>query len=151
MHHRCIIVILCMDKLLAPNFVPINMTQRWTEITIRRKRFEGVVRDHTIGGGLGLFFRVTKHGSYWKWHGSVKGQTYRRNLGTVCDVSLTDALRTAKSFFSNIKNGLPPEYGLIVTSELTFEEFYFAYITSDEFMLKQPAFQDSSKLRKENG
>ena len=138
-----------MHELFAPNFVPINMTQRWTEMAIRKKRFEGVVRDHTIGGGSGLFFRVTKHGSYWKWRGSFKGRTYRRNLGTVRDVSLADAIKTAKSFSSNIKNGLPPEYGLIVTSELTFEEAYFAYITSDEFKLKKPAYQNSFKLRME--
>ena len=138
-----------MHGLFAPNIAPIDMTQRWTEVAIRRKRFDGVVRDHTIAGGSGLFFRVTKHGSYWKWRGSIKGQTHRRNLGTVRDVPLAEALSTAKSFSANIKNGLPPEYGLAVTSDLTFEEAYFAYITSEEFKLKKPAYQASFRLRME--
>ena len=125
------------------------MSKKWTEIAICRKRFDGRVTDFSIRGGSGLFFRVTEHGTYFKWRAMSSGNTFRRNIGTVHDIPLSEALEIARRFRVNIKKGLPPEYGSISNTSLTFQEAYEAYIASVEFGAKKPNYRNSFCLRME--
>lgn len=133
----------------APLFAPPFMKRRWSEVAIKRKKFDGKAMDFTIQGGHGLFFRVEERGTYYKWRKMHAGRNHRAHIGSVHEVGLSEALDTAQKFSKNVREGLPPRFSLNANSGLTFQQLYEAYTSSQEFNARSPNYREQFKLRME--
>jgi integrase len=125
------------------------MAQLWTETTIRRKRFDGSEKWHSIAGTKGLFFKVRMDGSYYCWRMRNKGQNFFLHIGNVNELTLAEAKVRAEAARKNVKSGYPPDYASISPIELTMQEAYDQFIKSEYFLKNKPSYQSVFRYRME--
>ena len=109
------------------------MTKAWTEIAIKRKKFEGKRKTHTIPNTGGLSFSVREDGTYYEWRMMRCGENYKVHIGSVYEFSLEEAKNQAHQYRQNVKLGLPPQFDSLNQSALSFQDAYDEYISSREF------------------
>ncbi len=138
-----------MLQILHQKMYGCYMAQHWTEITIRRKRFDGKESWHSIVGTKGLFFKVRRDGTYYCWRMRNKGQDFFLHIGSVNELTLAEAKDRAEVARKNVKNGYPADYSTISSVEMTLQDAYEGFISSEYFLKNKPSYQSVFRYRME--
>ena len=125
------------------------MTKPWTEVAIKRKRFEGKESWNSISNIKGLAFKVRKDGTYYFWRMRNKGQDFFLHLGSVHEITLAEAIDKAEAARKNVKDGYPPNYSPASSVELTMQEAYNQFIASEYFLKNKLSYQSIFRYRME--
>ena len=110
------------------------MKKRWTQETIDRAKFNGKEVWHSIHDCTGLSCVIQTDGKFWVWRMTRRGQKFHEHIGTIKDISLDEAKRSANNFRKNLLNGFQPRYNRFIKSQITLQQAYEEYISSADFI-----------------
>lgn len=97
----------------------------------------------------GFHVRQTKWGCYYAWRGERNGKRYKIEIGSVNDISLSEARELANQFRLKMKSGEDPRRPQ-KQSDPTLAEVYEEFVTSKKYKNMKSGYNFSKQMEKYN-
>ena len=95
----------------------------------------------------GFHVRQTKWGCYYAWRGERNGKRYKIEIGSVNDISLSEARELANQFRLKMKSGEDPRRPQ-KQSDPTLAEVYEEFVTSKKYKNMKSGYNFSKQNHK---